>query len=106
MRISDWSSDVCSSDLIHHRGAAFDAEIQFGGRKGFRAIFETPVGAGKARGIVAKLLGSVDGNLFDFGHFHTENDTAPRGTDRVIEMDDRGFRAFEAVETGDRKSVV
>src|SRR3546814_7888346 len=88
MRISDWSSDVCSSDLvrrrrldrrgqiqddrlvggrledIHHRGAAFDAEIQFGGRKGFRAIFETPVGAGQARGIVAKLLGSVDGNLF------------------------------------------
>src|SRR3546814_16301057 len=40
---------------IHHRGAAFDAEIQFGGRKGFRAIFETPVGAGQARGIVAKL---------------------------------------------------
>src|SRR3546814_8383805 len=45
MRISDWSSDVCSSDLA-------------------------------------------------------EDDLAPRGVDRVIDVDDRRFRAFEAVEAG------
>src|SRR3546814_6593225 len=27
MRISDWSSDVCSSDLLHHRPAAIDGVI-------------------------------------------------------------------------------
>src|SRR3546814_17352846 len=33
MRISDWSSDVCSSDLIGHRAAADHAE-QAGGHGG------------------------------------------------------------------------
>src|SRR3546814_11300987 len=74
---------------VHHRGAAFDAEIELGGREGFGAVFEAPVGAGQARGIVAQLLRAVDRDLLDLWHLHAEDDAAPRGTDRVVTMDDR-----------------
>src|SRR3546814_1246196 len=49
MRISDWSSDVCSSDVAFEQDIAFDAEterqanrLQFGERKA------TQLGAAKA----------------------------------------------------------
>src|SRR3546814_1848367 len=83
---------------VHHRFAHLDAEIELGGREGFGAVFEAPVGAGQARGIVAELLRAVDRDLLDRGHVHAEDDLAPRGADRVIDVDDRRFRAFEAVE--------
>src|SRR3546814_1809451 len=34
MRISDWSSDVCSSDLLHHRDLGRKAQHDVGGRQG------------------------------------------------------------------------
>src|SRR3546814_5224357 len=83
---------------------SLDAEIEFGGREGFGAVFEAPVGAGQARGIVAQLLRALDRDVLDRGHVHAEDDLAPRGADRVIDVDDRGLCAREAVEA-DRKST-
>src|SRR3546814_8060425 len=37
MRISDWSSDVCSSDLLHHRGRALAVRCADAVRPGITA---------------------------------------------------------------------
>src|SRR3546814_2514670 len=34
MRISDWSSDVCSSDLLHRRSLRYPIALRFGHRRG------------------------------------------------------------------------
>src|SRR3546814_4638715 len=44
MRISDWSSDVCSSDLQHHRDT-IDAERPLKTAKQVGALDELPLGA-------------------------------------------------------------
>src|SRR3546814_11170630 len=73
---------------VHHRGAAFDAEIELVGREGFGAVFEAPVGAGHARGVVADLLRAIDRYVLDRVHVHAEDDLAPGLSDRVIHFDD------------------
>src|SRR3546814_10030988 len=50
---------------VHHRFADLDAEIELGGREGFGAVFEAPVGAGQARGVVAELLRAIDRDVLD-----------------------------------------
>src|SRR3546814_6799454 len=92
MRISDWSSDVCSSDLslnrggqvendgffarrlqyIHHRLTAFEAEIQFRRGEGFRRIFKVPVRVGLLGGFVPDDLGGINVNLLDLRPVHAE----------------------------------
>src|SRR3546814_17928359 len=60
MRISDWSSDVCSSDLARERGHAprrFEPDGRFGTVDAFRG--DRPDGGGDhaARGVEATRLG-------------------------------------------------
>src|SRR3546814_15967844 len=54
MRISDWSSDVCSSDLLLHRGflARDDALLDEGAADGIEGM---AVGAGKAHPLHAAV---------------------------------------------------
>src|SRR3546814_17257199 len=90
MRISDWSSDVCSSDLVDDIGAeplARDLERQQGARR----IFEKGVDDGESgQGIV--MLGGARAVQFD-PYFRGVEDVAdlPRGQLR---------------DAGDRKRVV
>src|SRR3546814_7287773 len=78
MRISDWSSDVCSSDLVDDIGAeplARDLERQQGARR----IFEKGVDDGESgQGIV--MLGGARAVQFD-PYFSGVEDVAdlPRG---------------------------
>src|SRR3546814_20060195 len=46
MRISDWSSDVCSSDLVAHESPTFETGVQ--ARVGLRDL---PVGASDRKGV-------------------------------------------------------
>ena len=85
---------------VHHRLAAFQAEIQFRRGKGFGRIFEMPVGVGLGGGMVAQQLGGVDGDLAHLAAFHLEDDVAPGGRDGVVDMDDRLFRAAQGLERG------
>src|SRR3546814_16936274 len=80
MRISDWSSDVCSSDLVHKDDAAAMARL--------RAAFEAP-------SLYDELLKLLARRGFDIPADRLERDwTQP-------------YEPSEAVEkAGDRKSVV
>src|SRR3546814_2245568 len=81
MRISDWSSDVCSSDLAQHvqvqrarepvleaagrvRGLVLEVEADAG-----EAVELQPqqVGVGRARGLAAQLFERVDGPVAQGG---------------------------------------
>src|SRR3546814_11711608 len=58
MRISDWSSDVCSSDLLHlvaEQGQAPGAVLVVGG-KDVNGVAAHPEGAALEGGIVALVL--------------------------------------------------
>src|SRR3546814_17912683 len=83
MRISDWSSDVCSSDLVDA------AARHFGGEGGAHVIIETLVAARGAAG---------DAGLGD-ARVPDERHLAPRGQRAAA------FDRDDAVERGDRKSV-
>src|SRR3546814_17733587 len=55
MRISDWSSDVCSSDLAHRRMQRYPARTEIGAQHGqchqraHRSRSRTTIGGGKRR---------------------------------------------------------
>src|SRR3546814_12381638 len=64
MRISDWSSDVCSSDLINerireerHRGRSVVQAVELGYKEASRTIFEANVTHAIA-GFIMLMLGS------------------------------------------------
>src|SRR3546814_5248864 len=67
--MSDWSSDVCSSDLARHRGVALDPELRLvvGQRVGELGVLEESLGGNTA---------------------HVQADTAP-----VLLFDDRDRQA-------------
>ncbi len=88
---------------VHHRLAAFEAEVQFGGAEGFRAVFEVPLGIRILRGLVADDLGARLGNAAHFVLAHLEDDVAPGGADRVVDVDDRLLRADQAFEAARNK---
>src|SRR3546814_5859505 len=54
MRISDWSSDVCSSDLVEH-GAQRALEVVFGGGHGQRHLARQLLPAADAAAAVPAL---------------------------------------------------
>ena len=83
---------------VHHRGADFDREIELGSGKRLGRIFETPVGAGVFRCLVAQDLGPGDGDVLDLSPAHPEHDLAPCWGHRIIQVDDRGARPFQAGE--------
>jgi hypothetical protein len=85
---------------VHHRLAALEAEIEFGGGEGLGAVFEMPVGGRETRRLVAQDLGAVHRDLPDVGAFHAEHDLTPQRRDRVVEVDDRLAGAFQAFERG------
>ena len=85
---------------VHHRLADLDREIELGGGEGFGRILEMPVGARAAAGLVAHDFRPGDRDLAHFLAAHAEDDVAPGGADRVVEMDDRRARAVEAGEAG------
>src|SRR3546814_1701388 len=91
MRISDWSSDVCSSDLAGYRQAVYSSgsvpaqRLLFGNSDAgdllplFDAFFDTAVGhkreAGSYRGI-ARSLGSEPGDVLFLSDVVEELDAA------------------------------
>ena len=85
---------------FHHRFAAFDAEIDFGGGEGLRAIFEVPVGLREARGLIAQEGGASARDFLDLGLFHAEHDLAPQRRHGVVDVDDRLLGTREAFEAG------
>src|SRR3546814_4014895 len=74
MRISDWSSDVCSSDLLR----TFDAEVV---RPGGVALLE---GGGTGDGAAGDVVGKADG----FGHASPQTTENPsrKGSSWSIQM--------------------
>src|SRR3546814_33425 len=64
---------------VHHRGAAFDAEIELGGREGFGAVFEAPVGAGleNPRGFAWGSDGTLYVALAGISNTPTAGDATP-----------------------------
>src|SRR3546814_17823513 len=69
MRISDWSSDVCSSDLPHDRKAAVLGFDHLGGVAGRRLKrgLEDPAGQGGVLDRLPVRSGSVAGDSLDGG---------------------------------------
>src|SRR3546814_10737001 len=65
MRISDWSSDVCSSDLDHSAGVkaeiGFDAVHAIGGKAVFIAAFRRERIKGDARWRQQRKAGEITG---------------------------------------------
>src|SRR3546814_14720486 len=63
MRISDWSSDVCSSDLRQHRCVAADGDGFVTGRSGIHADGQALVAGGRrvvAQRGAARAAGDVE----------------------------------------------
>ena len=85
---------------VHHCLADLDREIELGGREGLRAILEMPVGIGLLGGLVAQHLGAGDRDALDLLAAHAEHDAAPCRRDGIVEMNDRLFRALQALEAG------
>ena len=85
---------------LHHRLADLEAEIEFCGGEGFRAVLEMPVGTGLLARFVAHDLGAVNRDVADLVLGHPEDHFAPRRADCVVEVDDRLLRAGQAGETG------
>ena len=83
---------------VHHCGADFDREIEFGGGEGFRTVFERPVGFGLCGGTIAQNLGTLYGDSANFVAGHAEDDLAPCRADRIVEMDDGARCALQALE--------
>src|SRR3546814_18983441 len=74
MRISDWSSDVCSSDLLHHREADLRRLAGLAFQEGARdeahevaiaglVLHQEDELVGRRRGAVARLAGLSGGQL-------------------------------------------
>ncbi len=59
-----------------------------------------PLRAGPVRCLVAQYLGAVDRDVAYLTARHPEDEFAPGGADRIVEMDDGGACAFEAGEAG------
>src|SRR3546814_12026896 len=86
MRISDWSSDVCSSDLIRHAGAFGDT---------VRNVIH---GVITSHFLLLQEVGRVAFTLRENGHEHVGARTLPAS--RRLDVDD------SALDDAERKSVV
>src|SRR3546814_10610121 len=90
MRISDWSSDVCSSDLVHHAGGVLDA---FGEPQDAVERYATPTHRADA-GITKHSLGFV----------HIGFPAAIRAQECAMDRDDAGV-LLDRDNKGRRKSL-
>src|SRR3546814_11917904 len=74
MRISDWSSDVCSSDLTTRDG--YTGFFDTAGRSIETSLMKTPVDGGR----LSSLFGKRDHPVLGYTRMHKGLDfTAPRG---------------------------
>ena len=83
----------------HHRFAAFDREIEFGGGEGLGRIFEMPLRLRIFRRLVAQHFGTALGDPADLRLLHPEHDLAPERRNRIVEVDDGGMDPGQALET-------
>src|SRR3546814_12745144 len=104
MRISDWSSDVCSSDLLERRGIV-DPRAEHQQRALHVAIIEAVAG----RVAIVEHQRGLDRNI----GIRPRETAAQLGAERVAELVvDRPRKliefghAFAMIALGDRKSVV
>src|SRR3546814_1035400 len=60
LRISDWSSDVCSSDLVRHQRAAVFGDLDVGGAAacGLAILAEKLVEKGDRQGALGLAIGA------------------------------------------------
>jgi len=87
-------------DNLHHRLDHFQAEIQFGGGKCLRRIFEMPVGIGIFLRLFAQDGRAFPGNILHALLVEPEHDVPPCGRNGVVKMDNGCARAFQAGKTG------
>ena len=83
---------------LHHSFANLEAEIELCGGECFRRILEVPVGARLLRRLVPHDLCAANGDVAHLLPCHAENDFAPCGADRVVEVHDGLLRPLEAGE--------
>src|SRR3546814_6983775 len=68
MRISDWSSDVCSSDLTpSHAVRTYDFDVMSGTIANCRILHQFPLGRGRPDGASVDVEGCYLTALFDGG---------------------------------------
>ena len=87
-------------DNVHDSLDHFQAEIEFRGGKGFRRIFEMPVGVGIFFRLFAQDGRAFASDVLDSLLVELEHHVAPGRGHRVVQMDYRLFRALEAGKAG------
>ena len=98
-QVEDDRPILSRADDFHHRFAYLEAEIEFSGGEGFRAVFKLPFCVRPLGRFIDEQLSASDGDLAHIVAAHPEHDFAPCRADGVIKMDNGRMRAFEAFET-------
>src|SRR3546814_13712603 len=114
MRISDWSSDVCSSDLLRRLRLLRHCLVDEAGQEATQ-LGKQLVDPGRATaGLVFVEQGIVgaepEGIGFRGGHFAGENEHRPEGLGESIEVTDRksvvsGKSVAVRVDLGGRRNI-
>src|SRR3546814_20776912 len=96
MRISDWSSDVCSSDLLLHEVVAADALDAAVDRQFALLLKAGPVASAQAKSLVRDVAWLRDRHAFDVAHADliARQRVAPEGRDGLWALSDKGWAAW------------
>src|SRR3546814_4817878 len=103
MRISDWSSDVCSSDLLHVDSSRFN-----GGRGVYRANLQTLARIEQQYGVPGAIIVAISGHETAYGQVKGTFDLAEALATLAWEGRRRELFADEFVnllKVADRKST-
>src|SRR3546814_11099583 len=103
LRISDWSSDVCSSDLVHRDGADFTAGIG-----GFFDILRPGQIEERVQGFVVAQDRRLQGQAKTVGHGRALNAVEQRAVAGLIQdrkSVGKGTRVSVRVDLGGRRSI-